>query len=272
VSDPTALWISKRISDARARLGWTQAELAAQLHRTQTAVSYWESGKRKPGLDDVIDLARVLDRDVGYFLPPGRTRQPIAAVLRAELARLGSGDLEQAVDAVLSRTETAEIPEPTIRVGARQPTHAANELLERAKISAPPVPVDELVALCGVFLCQIELPDALSGMIVELDAGPVIAVNANHAPTRQRFSMAHELGHHLLQHTDRFHLDVQDGSPFGFDYAVERAANDFAADLLMPRRFVTHAFESTQQTGQLAEIFDVSEIAMGYRILNLGLR
>ena len=39
VSDPTSAWISQRIREAREQLGWTQAVLAEQLERTQTAVS-----------------------------------------------------------------------------------------------------------------------------------------------------------------------------------------------------------------------------------------
>jgi Zn-dependent peptidase ImmA (M78 family) len=107
---------------------------------------------------------------------------------------------------------------------------------------------------------------------VETEAGAVIAINTNHATTRQRFSTAHELGHHLLGHTDRFHLDLTDGSAAVVDYRAERAANDFAADLLMPRRLVARAFESTPDTVALAAAFEVSEIAIGYRLVNLGLR
>ncbi|HTU78400.1 MAG TPA: ImmA/IrrE family metallo-endopeptidase [Solirubrobacteraceae bacterium] len=71
--------------------------------------------------------------------------------------------------------------------------------------------------------------------------GAVIGINADHPETRQRFTMAHELGHYLLRHheraeayEDRFHLDLAENTPPGFDWRAERAANDFAADLLMP--------------------------------------
>ena len=177
VSDPTTAWIAKRILDARSELGWTQSALAERLNRTQTAVSYWESAKRKPGLDDVIDLARTLGRDVDYFLPPERTRQPVAAVLRAQVARLGSDELKDALDAVIEHTEPGDWPPREINVGARQPAYAANELLERAGITEPPVPVDELVGRCGVRLDRLDFPDALSGLVIEAEDGAIIAVN-----------------------------------------------------------------------------------------------
>ena len=58
----------------------------------------------------------------------------------------------------------------------------------------------------------------------------------------------------------------------GIDYRAECAANDFAADLLVSRRLVTAASESTPTTTGLATTFEVSEIAMGYHLVNLGLR
>src|ERR1700733_13796916 len=45
-------------------------------------------------------------------------------------------------------------------------------------------------------------------LVLELDVGAVIWVNKSQAHTRQRFAIAHELGHHLLGHADIFHLDL----------------------------------------------------------------
>jgi Zn-dependent peptidase ImmA (M78 family) len=108
--------------------------------------------------------------------------------------------------------------------------------------------------------------------LIEQVGGAVIAVNGEHAPTRQRFTIAHELGHHLLGHTERFHLNLSDGTSPEHNYRLERAANEFAADLLMPRRLLAGAFEANSSTSALASMFEVSDIAMGYRLVNLGLR
>lgn len=268
----TNAWIARRLREARKRRGWSQAELAERLGRTQTAVSYWEAGKRAPGLDDLIDLSFELGQEIDYFLPPERMRQPVAAMLRAEARRLASAEMQQVVEDLLSAAEAADLPERTIVVGGRQPAHAANELLEKADISAAPIPVDELAARCGVLVLTRQFPDALSGLVIELDTGAIIGVNARHAYVRQRFSMAHELGHHLLGHANRFHIDVSDGQPPGYDYRSERGANDFAAELLMPRRILAREFKLDDRTPVLAKAFEVSEIAMGYRLVNLGLR
>jgi Zn-dependent peptidase ImmA (M78 family) len=235
-------------------------------------VSYWESGKRVPGLDDLIELSRALEQDVFMFLPPSEERQPVAAVLRAETQRLASDELGRAVDHLLADAEAMEIPEARIRVVAKQPAYAANELLERAGVDAPPIPVERLAALCGVLVLKRDFPDALSGLVLNLDDGALIGVNARHPTVRQRFTTAHELGHHLLEHRERFHIDVSEGHPPGHDYRSERAANEFAADLLMPRRLVMREFEREPSPPALAKRFDVSEIAMGYRLVDLGFR
>jgi len=104
-----------------------------------------------------------------------------------------------------------------------------------------------------------------------MSEGALIAVNDGHVPTRH-FSLCHELGHHLLGHTERFHLSLSDGAQPAQDYRLGRAANEFAADLPMPRRLLAEANAAERSTAELASQFEVSEIAMGYRLLNLGLR
>jgi Zn-dependent peptidase ImmA (M78 family)/DNA-binding XRE family transcriptional regulator len=275
----TTTWVASRLREARDQLGWSQAELAQRLNCTQTAISLWESGKRTPGLDDLIDIADALDIDVNAFLPPSRARRPVVAVLRATAERLVDSQLYMAIDQLVSDAEVATLPKPEIVVSAAAPSHAANELLEKAQINQPPVDVPELCTRCGVLVLKRSFPDALSGLVFAHESAAVIGINEDHSDTRQRFSMAHELGHFLLGHHERssdyehrFHIDLSEGTPPGFDWRAERAANEFAADLLMPRRLIAAEFKQSQNPSTLAELFEVSEIAMGYRLVNLGLR
>ena len=224
-------------------------------------------------------MSDVLDVGVDTFIPPERTRRPVTAVLRATVARLADTDLEHAIDALVEQAEDADLPEVELEITGRTPTHAANELLEKAGVSGPPVPVEELARRCGVLVLYRDLPDSLSGLVFALDGGGVIGINARHHLNRQHFSLAHELGHFLLGHhqggignEDRFHIDSSDAMPPGYDAGAERSANEFAAELLMPRKFVSAAFHETTDPGDLAAQFEVSEVAMGYRLVNLGLR
>lgn len=275
----TTAWVAHRIREAREQLGLSQAELARRLDRTQTAISLWESGKRTAGLDDLIDIADALDLDVSMFFPPNRARRPVVTVLRATAERLVDHELYTAIDKLVSEAEVSPMPQPDLAVSATTSAHAANELLEKARVDTPPVDVHGLCSRCGVLVLERPFPDALSGLVFAHEGGAVAGINSTHTDTRQRFSLAHELGHFLLGHHERssdyehrFHIDVSEGTPPGFDWRAERAANDFAADLLMPRRLIAAEFEQSHDASKLADRFRVSEIAMGYRLVNLGLR
>ncbi|HET7425526.1 MAG TPA: ImmA/IrrE family metallo-endopeptidase [Gemmatimonadales bacterium] len=275
VTDTTA-WVARKIKDAREEAGLSQAQLARRLGRTQTAISYWEAGKRAPGLDDLVELSGVLQRDIAYFLPGREETTPIRAILRATAERLDHQDLDRALQHLVDQAEALPQPAATVEISATQPARAARELLEHHPGPMPPVDVEELAHLCGLHVITAQFDDALSGVLVALEDGAVIGVNARHSPRRQRFSISHELGHFVLDHHDRFHIDLGPdtayGTPPGYDWRSERAANDFAAELLMPTRIVEEAFTELPSPSALAERFDVSELAMSYRLQNLGLR
>lgn len=268
----TATWVARQIRDARIERGMSQADLARRTGRTQAGVSLWESGKRTLGLDDLLDLSRELQKDLDYFLPPERLRQPIGMLLRATAERIAGSELRDVVDELLVKVEQQGIPPRTIEIGATTPTHAAEELLRKAGIDEAPVPVDQLARDCGTLVLEAQMSDGLSGLVFEVDDGAVIAINSRHGLNRRRFSIGHELGHYLLDHHDRFHIDVGDSDDPGYDWQVERLANQFAAGVLMPRDLVSAQYEEIQDAHHLADRFHVSELAMGFRLINLGLK
>ncbi|WP_027705042.1 ImmA/IrrE family metallo-endopeptidase [Zymobacter palmae] len=87
---------------------------------------------------------------------------------------------------------------------------------------------------------------------------------------RSRFTIAHELGHILLGHVQYDHTPKRDDPSTAIDHE-EISANSFAAELLMPEERVKRLFQGGATLSELANIFDVSEIAMQYRLKNLGL-
>lgn len=102
-----------------------------------------------------------------------------------------------------------------------------------------------------------------------------IILNETDSPRRRRFSAAHELGHYIrrLPHLDEDfefadHRDNLAG--LGTD-PDEMFANAFAAELLMPEHLVRHQATNTRHVPALAKLFLVSNEAMGYRLVNLGL-
>jgi transcriptional regulator with XRE-family HTH domain len=54
----------RTLKEVREKRGWTQRDLASRLGLTQTHISGIESGKIVPRYDTVLELVRILDRDL----------------------------------------------------------------------------------------------------------------------------------------------------------------------------------------------------------------
>src|SRR5437868_2237389 len=84
----------------------------------------------------------------------------------------------------------------------------ATGLLERFRIASPPVPVERIARGLGAELRFVPYEGNISGMLFHDEGTVIIGVNALHPRTRQRFTIAHELGHLLLKTgRNQVHLD-----------------------------------------------------------------
>lgn len=167
-----------------------------------------------------------------------------------------------------------------------KPADAARErarsLLEEHGVRAAPVPVERIIKNRNIALQYAPLDEDLSGMAYIKDGLAMIGINALHHPNRQRFSAAHELGHHILhvEHiTNTVHVDNGNRALFrnqvssqGTD-ELEIQANAFAAELLMPITLISDALgdkgidlDDEQQVEALARKFRVSTTAMSNRL------
>jgi Zn-dependent peptidase ImmA (M78 family) len=102
-----------------------------------------------------------------------------------------------------------------------------------------------------------------------------IFANAGEPTPRRRFTLAHEVGHWVCQCLEGGFAPVycraSDVTLGEVDQALEREANVFAAELLMPELQVRRAFGASTAIDDLAARFDVSTIAMQWRLFNFGL-
>lgn len=136
-----------------------------------------------------------------------------------------------------------------------------------------PVPIDVIIREIGLPLYYEAMDDNISGYIERQGDSYRIAVNANHATTRQRFTAAHELGHYIY-HRDLLGEGVGDNRAYRTDGTDrpnarirplhERQANSFAANVLMPRHRLTDV--DGESTAELATRFGVSQEAMRIRL------
>lgn len=101
--------------------------------------------------------------------------------------------------------------------------------------------------------------------------GPLITYNPTEPPVRQRFTIAHELAHFVLNHGVR-DRDTPDNFTMAVHDQKEVVANKFAVCLLIPKSFVDAIIQvnMVRSLPKLAKIFGVSKAAMSYRLKELG--
>lgn len=124
----------------------------------------------------------------------------------------------------------------------------------------------------GVKLEFSEMDSTLSGSLSKQDGIWQIRVNNRHSVNRQRFTIAHELGHFIYHKDDE--QEFVDTTFFrglatdNFEYT----ANRFASDLLMPEDQVRRLIdkENIRSVAELATTFGVSSAAMLYRVKDLN--
>lgn len=136
-----------------------------------------------------------------------------------------------------------------------------------------PVQVIKIAEDLGINVYKASHFTDISGMI-KLDkeaggsSGYAIYVNGKHANTRRRFTIAHECAHFVL-HRERIGDGIIDDALYrsGLSSREEAAANQLAADILMPWHLINAAMERGIETVEsLALHFEVSRSAMSIRL------
>jgi Zn-dependent peptidase ImmA (M78 family) len=163
----------------------------------------------------------------------------------------------------------------------------AELLITTLRITEAPVNVEEVAKHLGLRVISMELADDVSGLLITRPARSCIVIRKNDTVQRQRFSIAHEIGHFVLRHQFESgeHVHVDRGyrvshrdqrSASGTD-SKEIEANQFAAALLMPSWIVMDNLKTLgsddlndEHITNLARKFRVSEQAMTIRLSALG--
>lgn len=157
------------------------------------------------------------------------------------------------------------------------------------------LPIDVKVIATNFLKIKLAFEDfekEISGVLLIKNGQAAIGVNRNHSTNRQRFSIAHEIGHYVLHHHDdgpaRDELFVDKKWSYSAYFRSETAsqgvddreiqANRFAAELLMPEELVRNQIVNLKldlsddfDIFRLASILQVSGEAITIRLLNLKL-
>lgn len=149
------------------------------------------------------------------------------------------------------------------------------ELLKDSDLSKS-VDVEAIAAKLGITITHLDFGDVCSASLIVKDKKCYIGVNSKEPSCRQRFSIAHEIGHYLL-HKSHFDflgkeqfINCDDVSSKGCD-PLEIEANAFAAELLMPEDKFRAKWKEYQMCDPLSKFFDVSNQTVEFRAKNLGL-
>ncbi len=174
----------------------------------------------------------------------------------------------------------------------------AKEVLEIARSKChefeykAPIDINKILNCLGIKLEEVNYwDDDMLGEIEVKNGQPIIRINkANHLyEERERFTMAHELGHlckHIAPNSTEKFIDTEKTMQRNRYWSIqEYEANNFAAQLLMPKdliykeikEIINEYMEQNKKTTLdniieiLARKFQVSKSAMRYRLKNLGI-
>ena len=266
-----------RLTMARELAGLRKRDLADVIGRTAAAVSQYELGQSRPSGETLDRCAAALDVPVSFFTT-GRPHLQLdtASAHFRSLRSTTAHQRQQALahvellwELIDQLDQVVELPPVDLGValGMRPGDPAMTARMVRKAWEVPAGPVVHLVRTLesrGVVLT--ELPDVDAETIDAFSAAPhprpMIVLSRKGNPMRQRFSVAHELGHLLL------HPEPAPGSR-----VHEREANTFAAELLMPAAEIRDRLPTPVDITALKDTADgygVSVAALAYRGKDLG--
>jgi transcriptional regulator with XRE-family HTH domain len=257
--------LGERIAARRQQLGWSQIQLASAAGLTPSAISLFESEKRKPSFEALKKLSDALGVSTDYLTddrpgaPPSDATDPRLKGLGDALTLLGPVERDQLVQVVLGLlshqaggTVPVEVPE--------DPIEAARAVLDRFGIHYPPV--DPLLVACLLGLSVRMAP------LVELDceamldrritpplfvvARPEIEPGRSFNDNRLRFTVAQVLGHYVLPHHRAQTYRCRKTWVEADRDPAEAEAKAFAAELLMSAPMLARV-RSAEQAKQDAD-------------------
>ena len=276
--------IGRRLRVARAAAGLSLRELEARIGSrvTAQAISKYERDESVPGSGVLIALADALHVSVDHLAgDPDVILEAIEFRKKALTSRREEAQVEARVVHLLERYLTVETllglpsrewdrpreaPYPIREV--QDAEYAARGLRTDWKLGADPIPnLVEMLEGRGIKVLSIDLTtiDGLTARVrrAGAEAASIVVVNRKTCGERQRFTLAHELGHLVIEVAPRV-----DG---------EKAAHRFAGAFLMPAETLraevgTHRSSiGWSELFALKQLFGVSVQALAFRCHDLGI-
>lgn len=284
-----------RVRQLIAESGLTQAEFAIKAGLDAPKLSKSLSGVRRFTSLDLARIADLCDVSVDWLLGVGplttstaaRTSTPSTAPKTSTSADAAISEAERLAQLradLVFLGYRQDVPRFEIDRAASSPVNQGRSLAIRATAYAAEKGVvlwrsqdlaGAVEAAFGVDVRVHRLTDGFDGLSWSDGNSSLIVVGTSEVPARQRFTIAHELGHLLAGDDQALHLDVNINDAHHRRRPSEKRANAFAAEALLPAELLRDRTRditwSIEAFAQLACDLWVSPSALAWRLFNLQL-
>lgn len=258
--------VGQRVAEARGSAGITQERLAIDAQIERTALVKIELGRRGLSSLELARIASALRRPIEWFV----TESPPSVVSR----RTGNADQVDGLDAHIDAfaRDVALLIELKVLPPITLPSEQMPESLQHAERLADRLreglgnrtgPLHNLAVTAeqlGLYVASLKVDHHLpDGAYVALEGAGATIVNGAHDSGRRRFTLAHELGHHVM--ADEYSTDWSIGQA---KEEREKHINAFAVHLLMPRQSVAESWNT--YGGQTDPRDAMIHLAIEYRV------
>lgn len=268
----------ERIKLARESRGYSQSSLSKRLKTiSQSMLSKIEKGFADCSDETLNELSKVLNYPESFFYKKHQAYQikefyyrknQSTTITKNKILEAKINILSSQISELLDNVELdIDLPYTDIRELDITPERFAVQV--RSYFQIPKGPINDLIYTLekkGVIIHFLDFDETFkfSGTNFRTKEGvPVIIVNANHSNSRKIYTIAHELGH-LLMHENFIILDDSN--------IIEKQANDFAANFLMPKADIKSDLYGLTDTklAELKRYWKVSIQALLYRAKELN--
>lgn len=273
--------IEDRVRELISQRGSTQAAFAGEIGLDATKLSKSLNGARRFSSFELAMIAATCEVSVDYLLT-GEV-PAIASAARASVGSSSGRALELAHEyaamradlAAQGRTQSWRLPTPValkgrfVDQGAALAAEALRMVTEAGREASEPL-WELIPEVFGIDVAIQDLGEGFDGLAIATDTARLILVNRTALPGRQRFTIAHELGHLLASDDQQIHSDADIYGPEAKRGESEMRANAFAAAFLMPEPMIRSGGAISEEAFcELATRFGVSPSALAYRMENL---
>lgn len=277
-----------RLRRAREWAGLSQQEAADALGIPREIISYWENGRRTPGLAQLAHLAATYGTTTGYLVgndpaPNGADEHALLyrgldahdpharGAVRRWLSFLDdwAGLLEECGERPRGRGRPPkDLAQPDgVLTDSRRAPALAQAARKHYKLGLDAIPdlfafLDEQgVLVCRASLGRLSDPGGVSGIFyTHPRLGCCILVNTDTTPGRQAFTLAHEFAHALFHHREGGLI-----SRAGDADRKERFADVFAGHFLVPGAAL-RALVGDAPSGCVGDPFEVIRLQRYFRV------